>query len=370
METTVRTRFDQWTQVLEIDDRLISTLQVFLPVIEPQMGRVMDTVYERLTNMPQAMGMFKDPESMARAREQQKNHWLTYVFRGRFDAAYLEASQAIGRTHYRLGVDLRLYVGAYSVVQGELVRIISHSLDGRPDDMARYLSALNAAIFLDMGLAVSVYYDALLSEIESMAHELNFSLARAGEFRDNETGKHIIRMSRMCAALARAAGQEVQWAHMLQVAAPLHDVGKIGVPDHVLLKPGRLTPEELTLMRAHPTIGGEIIPEHPAEVIRMAKRVSLTHHERWDGAGYPVGLKGEEIPLEGRIAAICDVYDALVSRRPYKEPWPKEKALAHLRENAGSHFDPSLIDAFFTILPEIDSIQNQFSESCEAKAAE
>jgi putative two-component system response regulator len=104
-------------------------------------------------------------------------------------------------------------------------------------------------------------------------------------------------------------------------------------------------------------IGGDIIPEHPSDVIRMARRISLTHHERWDGSGYPAGLSGEGIPIEGRIAAICDVYDALVSNRPYKQPWPREKAVAYLQDNSGIHFDPRLVEAFLSILPEIDAIQ-------------
>ena len=115
-------------------------------------------------------------------------------------------------------------------------------------------------------------------------------------------------------------------------------------------------------MRGHPAIGGDIIPNHSSDVIRMARRISLTHHERWDGAGYPAGLKGEEIPLEGRIAAICDVYDALVSSRPYKKAWTREEALTYLRENSGLHFDPALVTAFLAMTDEVDAIQREYAE--------
>jgi hypothetical protein len=152
---------------------------------------------------------------------------------------------------------------------------------------SRYLTAINRAVFLDMGLATYAYYDTLLNALEDMAQEVTLSLARAGEYRDNETGKHITRMSKMCEQMALALGKDATWAHALRMASPLHDVGKIGVPDRILLKPGRLDEAEFQIMREHPRIGGTIIPEHPALVIRMARRIALTHHEKWDGSGYP-----------------------------------------------------------------------------------
>lgn len=361
-------RFDQWMEFLAVDDATTATLSEFSSVLSPHIESIMDAVYARISSNAAAAAMFATSEVMHRARAAQKQHWQSYVFAGKFDGDYVEATRAIGRAHYRIGVDLMLFMGTCTVVMDELMRIVTTEMVGRPADQARYLSALNRAIYLDMGLATSVYYDSLLGALEEMAQELTFSLARAGEFRDNETGRHISRMSKMCHALARAVGMDVKWAQMLQVASPLHDVGKIGIPDEVLLKPGRLTEKEFDVMRRHPMIGGDIIPEHPSDVIRMARRVSLTHHERWDGSGYPAGLRGEEIPIEGRIAAICDVYDALVSNRPYKQPWPREKAVAYLQENSGIHFDPRLVEAFLSILPEIDSIQAAFADSCPPSA--
>jgi len=312
--------------------------------------------------MSGAGNKFSDPHSLERARNAQKRHWLTYVLCGRFDSDYLAAARAIGQAHYRVGVDLMLYTGAYSLVLAELVALISSIHRDRPDEAPRALRAVNQAVFLDMGLAVSVYYDSFVGAMEDMSNELNFSLARAGEFRDNETGLHLMRMSRMCHALALAIGKDRRWAQMIQVASPLHDVGKIGIPDKILLKQGRLDSAEMEVMRRHPEFGGRIIPDNPAEVIRMAKRISLTHHERWDGGGYPAGLQGEEIPLEGRIAAICDVYDALLSERPYKQPWEPERVIAFLRDNSGTHFDPALISAFLANLPEMDAIRASYDD--------
>lgn len=356
-------RFNEWMDFLVIDQEMVSTLREFSGTVLDRIEPVMDAVYAHIASHESASRLFKSPESMRHARSKQKRHWTDHVLVGNFDGDYLENVELIGRTHYRMGVDLMFYVGVYSVVMGELIRIVSENMAGRSHDKERYLSALNRAIFLDKGLATMVYYDSLLGAVEDMSYELNYSLARAGEFRDNETGKHIARMSRMCSALARSIGMDEKWVEMIQIASPLHDVGKIGIPDDVLLKPGRLSAEELEVMRMHPTIGGTIIPEHSSEVIAMARRISLTHHEKWDGSGYPTGLKGEEIPLEGRIAAICDVYDALVSARPYKQPWPKDRAAGYLKENGGIHFDPVLVEAFLNILPEIESIQEEFAEN-------
>ena len=313
-------QLERWISFLQVDADTTATLRDFVSEIEPHFDGILDTFYARVGESEAAAALFASSASMERAREAQRFHWLTYVLRGRFDQEYLASARAIGQTHYRVGVDLMMYTGAYSLVLNELVSLIATIYRDRMDDARRTIRAVNQAVFLDMGLAVSVYYDAFLGAVESMSNELNFSLARAGEFRDNETGLHLMRMSRMCYALARAVGKDQTWAKMIQVASPLHDVGKIGIPDSVLLKPGRLNAEELENMRRHPEIGAKIIPDHASEVIRMARRISLTHHERWDGTGYPAGLQGDEIPLEGRIAAICDVYDALLSERPYKKP--------------------------------------------------
>lgn len=353
---------EQWLRFLEIDTQTIATLHDFVPRIALHMDAIMDTVYARIASEPKAAALFKTPHSMSRARELQKRHWLDHVFAGNFDKHYLETTRAIGETHYRVGVDLMFYKGAYSVLQIAVLDLVDSLLVDDPQQRRKVQTALSKAITLDKGLATSVYYDSMVGALEEMSNELNFSLARAGEYRDNETGKHIMRMSRMCFAMAKALGREPKWAQMLLIASPLHDVGKIGIPDNILLKPGRLNDEELAVMRQHPGIGGDIIPENAAEVILMARRISLTHHEKWDGTGYPAGLRGEEIPLEGRIASICDVYDALVSTRPYKRPWSKEQAVTYLKENAGTQFDPRLIQVFMSILPEIDAIQTQYRE--------
>ncbi len=190
-------------------------------------------------------------------------------------------------------------------------------------------------------------------ELESTRLDIIRRLGRAAEFKDDETGQHIIRMSHYARLLAEAAGLSAGEVELLFNAAPMHDIGKIGIPEAILLKSGPLTEDEWKVMAKHPAIGASIIGRHQHPLLDTARIVALTHHEKWDGSGYPRGLSGEQIPLVGRIVAIADVFDALTSERPYKQAWPVQDAVAYLRTHAGSHFDPDLVELFIGRLPEV-----------------
>jgi len=190
-------------------------------------------------------------------------------------------------------------------------------------------------------------------QLEESRRDVIQRLGLAAEYKDNETGNHVLRMSKFAQLLAKAAGLSEEQAELILNGAPMHDVGKIGIPDSVLLKPGKLNAEEWAIMQSHVRIGGEILSGGDSELMVMAKSIALTHHEKWDGSGYPAGLLAEEIPIEGRICALCDVFDALTSERPYKNAWPIDKAMALIHEESGKHFDPRLVDAFDTILDEV-----------------
>jgi putative two-component system response regulator len=174
-------------------------------------------------------------------------------------------------------------------------------------------------------------------------------LALAAEYRDDETGQHTQRVGAICAMLAEAIGESNQYIELLRMAAPLHDIGKIGIPDQIFLKAGRLTEKEFEIMKSHTTIGGEILSNSPLPILQLAHQIALSHHERWDGKGYPRGIAGEAIPLPGRIAAVADVFDALIHARPYKEAWPFEKAVTTIQNESGRHFDPRIVQAFLGI---------------------
>ena len=201
-----------------------------------------------------------------------------------------------------------------------------------------------------------------MEELRETRLQIVQRLGRAAEYKDNETGLHVIRMSHFSQLLALAAGCSPAWAEDLLNAAPMHDVGKIGIPDAVLRKPGPLDADEWATMRRHPEIGVEIIGEHPSGVLQLAREIALAHHEKWDGSGYPRGLAGEAIPLSARIVAIADVFDALTTRRPYKEPWPVQEAMNHIAAQAGKHFDPALVALFAPLLPQLLEIRARWAE--------
>ncbi|MEO5356142.1 MAG: two-component system response regulator [Nitrospirae bacterium YQR-1] len=199
-------------------------------------------------------------------------------------------------------------------------------------------------------------------EIHLTRIEIIRRLGRAAEFKDNETGLHVIRMSFYSKLIAMSHGLSNMAAEMIYQAAPMHDIGKIGIPDTILQKPAKLDEKEWEIMRKHPVIGATIIGMHASELLETARVVSLTHHEKWDGSGYPNGIMEEDIPIEGRIIAIADVFDALTSKRPYKEPWPVEKAVELIKSEKGKHFDPDLVDAFVNVLPELIKIKENYVE--------
>ena len=199
-------------------------------------------------------------------------------------------------------------------------------------------------------------------ELRATRLEIVQRLGRAAEYKDNETGMHVLRMSHFAYLLAKAHGQTDAWCDDLLNAAPMHDVGKIGIPDAVLLKPGKLDDEEWAIMRRHAEIGADILGEHPSGVLRMASTVALAHHEKFDGTGYPKGLVGTDIPLEARICAIADVFDALTSVRPYKKAWSEEEAVDYLRSQAGKHFDPQLVALFVELVPQTREIRQRWSD--------
>ena len=200
------------------------------------------------------------------------------------------------------------------------------------------------------------------AELLSTRLEVVQRLGKAAEFKDNETGKHVIRISHCSRLIAEAAGWSTLQAELIENAAPMHDIGKIGIPDSVLLKPGKLTPEEWSIMQSHCEVGAEIIGDNHSKLMKMAKVIALHHHEKWDGSGYPHGLSGSNIPIAARIVAIADVFDALVSERPYKKAWSVEQAVDFITGQAGNHFDPALVPLFVKKLPKIIEMNNEYPD--------
>jgi response regulator RpfG family c-di-GMP phosphodiesterase len=205
-------------------------------------------------------------------------------------------------------------------------------------------------------------------EIADREHETITRLMRAMEFRDNDTGMHVLRMGQYAATLGRVLELSRDDQELLMLATPMHDVGKVATPDHVLLKPGPLEPGEWTVMQTHAQCGHDILAGSHSKVLQLAAIIALRHHERWDGTGYPGGLRGTDIPLGARIAAVSDVFDALISRRPYKEAWSFADAANAIRKGTGTHFDPQIVEAFEACRGEIQEIMHRFSDAGTVRA--
>src|SRR5574343_468135 len=214
----------------------------------------------------------------------------------------------------------------------------------------------------DMSVHLSELVDERTSKIRDREKELIFRISRAAEFRDPETGAHIQRMAHYSQIIARGLDLGAAMEKLVLEAAPMHDVGKIGIPDYILLKPGKLTPEEFEVMKGHSRIGYELLKDSGSEILQAAAEIALTHHEKFDGSGYPCGLKGSQIPQLGRIVAVADVFDALTSERPYKKAWSLDDACRYLEEGRGTHFDPMCVEAFLAGWEDVLEIRQRFRD--------
>ena len=199
-----------------------------------------------------------------------------------------------------------------------------------------------------------------VSRLEQSYREAIYMLGEAGHYNDNDTGVHIWRMAAYSDALARACGWNENDRHLIELASPMHDTGKLGIPNAILRKPGKLDEAEWEIMKTHSRIGHDILEKSDAPLFQMAAEIALHHHERWDGSGYPDGLADTSIPESARIVALADVFDALTTNRPYKEAWSIERALETMKAEAGTHFDPHLLNVFVSIFPEIIAIKEKW----------
>ena len=261
-------------------------------------------------------------------------------------------------------------LGAYGylvkpVGSGELLINVANALHRRRGELEnqRLLSSLQSTVAERGRELEGALQDLNLTEKEVWASQAEtiFRLARLVEFRDEETGHHLNRMSSFCEILARRLGVDEQRSELLRLASQLHDVGKVAVPDSILLKPGKLSVEEFEVMQSHAETGFQMLADSPAEVVQLGAAIARSHHERWDGGGYPRGLAGEEIPPEGRIAALGDVFDALTSDRVYRPAFPVRSAVETMREDRG-HFDPAMLEEFTAALPEMEAIRAVYAD--------
>lgn len=254
------------------------------------------------------------------------------------------------RTRNILAVPLRTYSGG-TVGVLECINKLNGDFDESDVDFAKLLS----------GYAANLIENALLyEEIKKAQAEIVFRLSLAAEFKDKTTYNHLVRMANYSYIIAREMGFDEEWCENLKLAAPMHDIGKLGIKDQILLKPSKLTSEEFEEIKKHTIYGNEIMKDSDIEVLKMGARVAMFHHERYDGTGYPMGLKGEEIPIEARIVSVADVFDALTSERPYKKAMPVDEAIKMIEDGAGKQFDPEVVKAFKKAIDKILLVKKSY----------
>jgi HD-GYP domain-containing protein (c-di-GMP phosphodiesterase class II) len=252
--------------------------------------------------------------------------------------------------------DLDIVLDRYALATRRMLGALANSLTLAKEEVARQNNTLEMAV------------RERTAELRETQLEVVRRLSHAAESRDHETGVHITRMSRLCSRLALAAGATPMEAELLLQAAPMHDVGKIAIPDRILRKPGKLEADEWEIMKSHAAVGAELLAGSRSPVVQLGEQIALTHHERWDGTGYPRGLRGEEIPFPARVVAVCDVFDALISDRPYKEAWTVDRALAEIKGESGEHFEPRLVEAFDAVFEDMVKIVEQVAAEHGAPA--
>jgi putative two-component system response regulator len=262
-------------------------------------------------------------------------------------------------------------LGAYGylikpVEAGELLINIANALHRRRAELEnhRLVQRLRATVKESSDTLQEALQDLELSETKAWVSQAEtiFRLARMVEFRDEETGHHLHRMSSYCQILAKQAGFSEERSELVRLASQLHDVGKVAVPDSILLKRGKLTPDEFEIIKTHAQKGYEMLADSTSKVVQLGAVIARTHHERWDGSGYPRGLADEDIPIEGRIAAVADVFDALTSDRVYRSALPVKSALQMMQDERGRHFDPTLLDAFMGAREEITEVRETYAD--------
>lgn len=262
-------------------------------------------------------------------------------------------------------------LGAYGYLvkpigSGELIINIANALHRRRGEAQnqRVVERLQSAVQRRSDELANALQSLELSESKVWASQAEtiFRLARMVEFRDEETGRHVHRMSSYCEIIARQIGYSAEESERVRLASQLHDVGKVAVPDSILLKPGKLTPEEFEIVKGHTDAGHKMLLGSSSEIVQLGSLIAYTHHERWDGTGYPRGLAGETIPREGRIAAVADVFDALTTDRVYRAALPTKSAVKMMRQERGQHFDPALLDAFLLAQPEVEEVRERYAD--------
>ena len=352
---------ERWLQYLSITKKDRKTIVAMKDDFASHIDEFIAGFCEHILKQKDTSVFIMDTDVIKRLKPSVKKYF-TQLLKGNYGSGYFNDRLNIAHAHESIGVGPGWYIGAYTRCFQFATDRIFEKYPDKPEKAQQAINAFTKVFFLDMSIAMEAYAYKTHDRLKTAELETIYRLSRTAEYRDDQTGNHIMRLGHYSAVVARNMSMKGDEVEDIFAAAPMHDIGKIGVPDSILLKPDKLTPEEFEKIKTHSIVGGLILATSESRLLQKAQEIALTHHERYDGTGYPHGLHSDEIPLSGKIIGICDVFDALTTKRPYKPAFSNEEALGEIKKGKGSHFDPEVSVAFFKCMDEILSIQKRFQE--------
>jgi HD-GYP domain-containing protein (c-di-GMP phosphodiesterase class II) len=350
---------------LELTDEDKENLLKINHLISQNIDFLIDRLHEHLMEFKETKDILQaEPGRIERLKYIQKIYFEE-LFSLKYDENYLAGRLNLGLTHLSVNIPINFFMNSYSYFLSLLIDFIKKELPGHSFSNSEILNIINSMqkiANLDMTLVMRAYYSKEINEKERLSNDFIRRLSKIAEFRDENTGAHIERMSLYCMTTAKYLGYNYDFQMDILEASPMHDIGKISIPDYILLKPGKLTDDEFEIMKTHTTKGYDILSNSDSPIMKLGAEIALSHHERYDGSGYPYGLKGDDIPLSGRICIICDIFDALNSKRVYKPAYSVENSLNIIKNEMGigKYFDPVIFNAFIKATDEIIAIRNNY----------
>lgn len=337
------------------------------PLINQNIDFLMDRLHEHLMEFKETKDILLEKPGRVERLKYMQTGYFKELFSLKYDEDYLAGRLNLGLTHLNINIPTNLFMSSYSYFLSLLIDFIKEELPKHSFSNSEILNIINSTqkiVNLDMTLVIRAYYGKEINEKERLSDDFIKRLSKIAEFRDENTGAHIERMSHYCMTMAKYLGYNYDFQMDILEASPMHDIGKISIPDYVLLKPAKLTDDEFEIMKTHTTKGFEILRNSDSAIMKLGAEIALSHHERYDGAGYPLGLKGESIPLSGRICIVGDIFDALTNKRVYKPAYSIKNSLVIMKNEMGigKYFDPVIFDAFIKALDEIIAVRNRYMD--------
>lgn len=346
------------------EDDTVNLLKVNYLIIE-NIDFLMDKLYEHLMLFNETKNILLEKPGRIEHLRGVQIRYFKELFSLKYDENYLVDRLNVGLTHLNTNIPTNIFMGSYSYFLSLLIDFIKEELPKRNFSHKEILDIINSIqkiINLDTTLVIRAYYGKEMNEKEQLGDDFIKRLSKIAEFRDENTGAHIERMSFYCMIIAKYLGYNYDFQMDILDASPMHDIGKISIPDYILLKPAKLDKEEFEIIKTHTTKGCEILSNSDSKIMKLGAEIALTHHERWDGTGYPRGLNGKNIPVSGRICIVSDIFDALTNERVYKSRYSTEESLDIMKNEmgAGKHFDPAVFDAFIKAFDDIVAVKNRY----------